>query len=129
MCQNQIAAGTRVFHSERCETRRCHKPFSTLCWSRQCGNGNANCWRVMVWSLPEKKITNIRYADDLMLYARSLQDLKDMTTFLITELGAMGLQLNASKTKILTTVSGSRPMHVELAGDSVEILSGRSKHN
>ena len=51
-----------------------------------------------------------------------------MTTFLITELGAMGLQLNASKTKILTTASGSRPMHVEFAGDSVEILSGRSKH-
>jgi len=40
----------------------------------------------------------------------------------------MGLQLNASKTKILTTVSGSRPMHVELAGDLVEILSSRSKH-
>ena len=75
-----------------------------------------------------EKITNIRYADDLMLYARSLQDLKDMTELLITELGAMGLQLNASKTKILTTASGSRPMHVELAGDSVEILSGRSKH-
>ena len=51
-----------------------------------------------------------------------------MTELLITELGAMGLQLNASKTKILTTVSGSRPMHVELAGDSVEIVSGRSKH-
>ena len=75
-----------------------------------------------------KKISNIRYADDLMLYTRSLQDLKDMTELLITELGAVGLQFNASKTKILTTFSGSRPMHVELAGDSVEIVSGRSKH-
>ena len=46
-----------------------------------------------------EKITNIRYADDLMLYAQSLQDLKDMTALLITELGAMGLQLNASKQK------------------------------
>jgi predicted secreted protein len=57
-----------------------------------------------------------------------LQDLRDTTELLITELGTMGLQLNASKTNILTTVSGSRPMHVELAGDSVEILSSRSKH-
>ena len=48
-----------------------------------------------------EKITNIRYADDLMLYARSLQDLKDMTELLITELGAMGLQLNASKTRFV----------------------------
>ena len=46
---------------------------------------------------------------------------------LIAELGAMGLQLNASKTKILTTFSGNRPMHVELAGDSMEIPNGRSK--
>ena len=51
----------------------------------------------------------------------------DMTELLITGLGAMGFQLNASK-KILTTVSGSRPMRLEFAGGSVELLSGRSKH-
>jgi len=62
-----------------------------------------------------------------MLYARSLQDLRDMMALLIAELGAMGLQLNASKTEILTTFSGNRPMHVELAGDSMEIPNGRSK--
>ena len=48
------------------------------------------------------KITNIRYADDLMLYAPSLQDSKDMAKLLIAKLGAMGLQLNASQRKILT---------------------------
>jgi hypothetical protein len=50
-----------------------------------------------------------------------------MMALLIAELGAMGLQLNASKTKILTTFSGNRPMHVEFAGDSMEIPNGRSK--
>ena len=78
-----------------------------------------------------EKITNIRYANDLMLYARSLQDLRDMTDmteFLITELGTMGLQLNASKTKTFTTFSGSKPMHMEFVGSSMQILSGRSKH-
>jgi len=127
-----IATGTRVFHSEKCETRRCHKPYS---FQRCFGVGNAEMETQTVgeswFGHCREKITNIRYADDLMLYTRSLQDLRDMTELLITELGAVGLQLNASKTKILTTFStfsGSRPMHVELAGDSVEIVSGRSKH-
>ena len=106
--------------------------ISPILFKRCFGAGNAEMETQTVAShglvIAGKKISNIRYADDLMLYTRSLQDLKDMTELLITELGAVGLQFNASKTKILTTFSGSRPMHVELAGDSVEIVSGRSKH-
>ena len=47
------------------------------------------------------RLTNIRYADDIMLYAKSLNELEDMTGKLIDELRKIGLTLNAKKTKIL----------------------------
>ena len=49
------------------------------------------------------RLTNIRYADDLMLFATSSEDLIYMLETLIPELAACGLQLNSAKTKILTT--------------------------
>ena len=49
------------------------------------------------------RLTNIRYADDLMLFATSSKDLIYMLETLIPELAACGLQLNSAKTKILTT--------------------------
>ena len=51
----------------------------------------------------DKLLTNVRYADDLMLYARSDTDLASMVASLVEELAAVGLHLNTSKTKILTT--------------------------
>ena len=47
------------------------------------------------------RLTNTRYADDILLYARSLPELKEMTEILIPELNAVGLHLNSKKTKIL----------------------------
>ena len=49
------------------------------------------------------RLTNIRYADDLMMFATSSNDLIYMLEALIPELAASGLQLNSAKTKILTT--------------------------
>ena len=46
-------------------------------------------------------MTNIRYADDIMLYAKSLNELEVMTTKLVYELRKIGLHLNVKKTKIL----------------------------
>ena len=48
-------------------------------------------------------LTNIRYADDLMLYASSLEDLTFMMQILFEELQKVGLQINGSKCKIATT--------------------------
>ena len=46
-------------------------------------------------------MTNIRYVDDIMLYAKSLNELEVMTEKLVNELRKIGLPLNAKNDKIL----------------------------
>ena len=48
-----------------------------------------------------ERLTNTRYADDLLLYAKSLKELELMTELLVIELRKVGLTLNTKKTKIL----------------------------
>ena len=43
-----------------------------------------------------ERLTNIRYADDVMLYAKSLEELHDMISMLMEELQKLGLHLNIS---------------------------------
>ena len=45
--------------------------------------------------------TNIRYSDDIILYAKSLNELEEMTQKFGDELRKIGLHLNAKKTKII----------------------------
>ena len=45
----------------------------------------------------------MRYADDLMLYAKSDTDLASVVECFAEELAVVGFSLNISKTKILTT--------------------------
>ena len=73
-------------------------------------------------------LTNVRYADDLMLYARSDTDLASMMECLVEELAAVGLNLNTSKTKILTTESLKEPMFLVIGGDRIEVLHGEQNH-
>ena len=54
-------------------------------------------------------LTNVRCADDLMLYAQHYDELIFMMEILIEELSAVGLHLNTAKTKILTTHGFDRP--------------------
>ena len=48
-----------------------------------------------------KRLTNTRYADDILIYAESLSGLRRMVILLIEELESIGLHLNADKIKIL----------------------------
>ena len=48
-----------------------------------------------------ERLTNTRYADDILLYVKSLVELEHMATMLIEELNLVGLKLNASKPKVL----------------------------
>ena len=73
-------------------------------------------------------LLNVRYADDLMLYARSDTDLASMVECLVEELAAVGLTLNTSKTKILTTESLKEPMFLAIGGDRIEVLHGEQNH-
>lgn len=49
-----------------------------------------------------ERLTNGRYADDILLFAHSREELQTMIELLIEELRKICLELNASKTKILT---------------------------
>ena len=77
----------------------------------------------------EERLTNVRFADDIMLYAKSCSELMQMLESLILELGAIGLQLNSRKTKILTTASLASPTFLEVAGSFVEVLWGDLSHS
>ena len=77
----------------------------------------------------EERLTNVRFADDIMLYAKSCSELMQMLESLILELGAIGLQLNSRKTKILTTASLASPTFLEIAGSFVEVLWGDRSHS
>ena len=49
------------------------------------------------------RLTELRYADDLLLFGKSLDEVLFMLELLSSELSAVGLTINASKTKITTT--------------------------
>ena len=57
------------------------------------------------WSIPgeDENLTNVRFAGDIVVYAKTLLELKEMLILLFDELASVGLQVNADKTKILTT--------------------------
>ena len=70
----------------------------------------------------DELLTNVHYADDLMLYARSGTDLSSMVESSVEELAAVGLHLNTSKTKILTTQNSKEPMFLDIGRDMIEVL-------
>ena len=43
----------------------------------------------------QARVTNIRYADDILLFSNSLEELVAMSEMLLRELNAIGLKLNA----------------------------------
>ena len=46
-----------------------------------------------------ERLTNTRYADDILLYAKSLEELQEMLGLLHDELAAVGLQMHEVKRK------------------------------
>ena len=52
-----------------------------------------------------ERLTNTRYTDDIMPFAKSVEKLVDMLELLYPELASVGLELNVAKTKILTNAN------------------------
>ncbi len=78
-----------------------------------------------------KRLTNTRYADDILLYAKSLQELQRMAELLIVELRKVGLTLNSDKTKILystDTDMDAENDYIDISGEFVRILSCSESH-
>ena len=74
------------------------------------------------------RLTNIRYADDLMLFPTSSNDLIYMLEALIPQLAACGLQLNSAKAKILTTSPSESCEFVDVCGEMAQIIHAETVH-
>ena len=67
-------------------------------------------------------LTNMRFADDVLLVATSKGDVAKMIADLDREASKFGLKMHAGKTKILTSVASLRHSPVSCAGKDVQIL-------
>ena len=73
-------------------------------------------------------LTNIMYADDLILYATSSDDICFMLEALQNELRNVGLHLNPSKTKAFTSKNNLQPMFLDIAGNFVDVMTNNETH-
>ena len=75
---------------------------------------------------PDTALTNLRFADDVLLFATSLPQLKTMIGELAEEARSTGLELHPDKTKILHNVSRRKPQqqpdYVQINNLKVEVL-------
>ena len=66
------------------------------------------------------RLTNIRYADDILLFGKSLNEITDILKILRYELRNSGLELHPDKTKIITTTTEICPEAVDIEDISIE---------
>ena len=73
-------------------------------------------------------LTDLRFADDILLFALSPQKVLEMLRSLVLYLRQVGLVLNASKTKLMTT-QAQPPDRVWFQADSyIDVVHGNSSH-
>ena len=79
-----------------------------------------------------EKLSNMRYADDILLYANSAEEAIHMLGVLVQELGKRGLSLNASKTNIVTNdtdISNSGDgARFDFAGEQLTAMTDKDYH-
>ena len=75
-----------------------------------------------------ERLTKARYADDILLYAKSLTELREMLELLHDELSAVGLEIHETKTKILSSSAPSGTNSLIVRGMSFEILRPEMPH-
>ena len=80
----------------------------------------------------EQRLTNCRFADDLVIYATSLAELVEMMEMLVVELRAVGLDLNAKKSRIFTLdllyFQSTSPIFIEVANGFMEVMRDGMTH-
>jgi hypothetical protein len=79
-----------------------------------------------------ERLTNVRFAADLIIYAHSAGELSESLSMLAEELRNIGLELNAEKTKIFTNDSkiyhSEKPIHVDAAQTKIDVVRARDVH-
>ena len=76
----------------------------------------------------QERLTNTRYADDILLYGKTLEELGQMMEMLHDELAAVGLHMHESKTKILTSPGVCEQASINVRGLPIEILTPAASH-
>ena len=81
-------------------------------------------WDLLDGGLKER-LSNICYADDLMLFAKSKEEVAQMVDVLDEELRKSGSEINAGKTKVLTTDASiylcAAPVYIEAMGQHLQM--------
>ena len=121
---------SRLFNIERGTKQG--DPLSSLlfnCVSESVMRQTKLKWNSKHWGVPlqphhtdNTQLTNLRFADDLLLVATSLEHLKQMIGDLSMEASRVGLQLHPDKTKILHNQATRRkpqPKHVNIKSLSI----------
>ena len=78
-------------------------------------------------SIDKARLSNVRYADDVVLFGKTIDEITRMVEMLVEEFAVVGLELNASKTKILTNACPDFDF-VDIAGSLVEIIQEQAHH-
>ena len=92
------------------------------CWRRKVGNAGMDFQDGM------HTLLDLKFADDILIFAKTFEETKFLLDELVTCLAEVGLHLNVGKTKILTTQSQS-PNEVPLRnGQVIEVLHRGSTH-
>lgn len=75
-------------------------------------------------SIKYRKVTNLRFADDLLLFAISLDGAQTMLKDLVKEAAKFGLEVHSSKTKLTWNGfgEGTRQTYTEVLGQTYEIV-------
>ena len=80
----------------------------------------------------EDRLTNVRFADDLIVYANSFEELVEMVDLLVAEFAVVGLELNAKKSKIFTLEDGmfdcDSPVMVNVADGFMDVVRQQESH-
>ena len=95
-------------------------------WKQRLGNHG------ILLATGHERLTNVRYADDLLLFGRSLEDISFMFEHMVHELAAAGLAVNVRKTKLMTTApeadTASLATFVEVGSQMVELVTKGASH-
>ena len=98
----------RVLHDSK------HATLVTLCIEKQKG--------IKLSDATEDCLTNLRFADDVLLFSTSLEKLREMLCEFKTSTEAVGLGIHPDKTKILSNQEKIKAKDVEVDNIKIEIL-------
>ena len=77
----------------------------------------------------QERLTNIRFADDLLIFGKSLDEVVSMIEKLVHVLSEYGLEMNVKKTKLLsTTTTSNETVLIDTSVGFIELVSAGSFH-